>query len=145
MDAYHDANITPQGVDYVEAHGTGTILGDPIEALALGKVLGYGRDEEKPLLLGSCKTNFGHMESAAGAASLIKLALAMEKGVIPPMLHFAGPNPYINFEGDHLEPVTENREWPRYSGKAVAGVSGFGFGGTNAHICLLYTSPSPRD
>ena len=143
VDAYHDANITPQDVDYVEAHGTGTILGDPIEALALGKVLGYGRDEEKPLLLGSCKTNFGHMESAAGAASLIKLALAMEKGVIPPMLHFAGPNPYINFEGDHLEPVTENREWPRYSGKAVAGVSGFGFGGTNAHIVVEeYTGPA---
>lgn len=143
VDAYHDANIAPQDVDYVEAHGTGTILGDPIEALALGKVLGYGRDEEKPLLLGSCKTNFGHMESAAGSASLIKLALAMEKGVIPPMLHFAGPNPYINFEGDHLEPVTENREWPRYSGKAVAGVSGFGFGGTNAHIVVEeYTGPA---
>ncbi|WP_276879585.1 type I polyketide synthase [Lawsonella clevelandensis] len=143
VDAYHDANIVPQDVDYVEAHGTGTILGDPIEALALGKVLGYGRDEEKPLLLGSCKTNFGHMESAAGSASLIKLALAMEKGVIPPMLHFAGPNPYINFEGDHLEPVTENREWPRYSGKAVAGVSGFGFGGTNAHIVVEeYTGPA---
>ncbi len=143
VDAYHDANIAPQDVDYVEAHGTGTILGDPIEALALGKVLGYGRDDEKPLLLGSCKTNFGHMESAAGSASLIKLALAMDKGVIPPMLHFAGPNPYIDFEGDHLEPVTENREWPRYSGKAVAGVSGFGFGGTNAHIVVEeYTGPA---
>lgn len=142
-DAYQDANIAPQDVDYVEAHGTGTILGDPIEALALGKVLGYGRDAEKPLLLGSCKTNFGHMESAAGSASLIKLALAMDKGVIPPMLHFAGPNPYIDFEGDHLEPVTELREWPRYSGKAVAGVSGFGFGGTNAHVVVEeYTGPA---
>ena len=87
VDAYHDAGITPQEVDYVEAHGTGTILGDPIEARALGKVLGYGRDDDKPLLIGSSKTNFGHMESAAGAAGITKVALSFTHDKIPPTLH----------------------------------------------------------
>ncbi|MFY9190669.1 MAG: type I polyketide synthase [Lawsonella sp.] len=146
VDAYHDAGITPQEVDYVEAHGTGTILGDPIEARALGKVLGYGRDDDKPLLIGSSKTNFGHMESAAGAAGITKVALSFTHDKIPPTLHFDRPNRYIDFEGDHLEVVTENREWPRYSGRAIAGVSGFGFGGTNAHIVLEgYTGPSVKE
>lgn len=146
VDAYHDAGITPQDVDYVEAHGTGTILGDPIEARALGKVLGYGRDEDKPLLIGSSKTNFGHMESAAGAAGITKIALAFAHNKIPPTLNFDRPNRYIDFDGDHLEVVTENRDWPRYTGRAMAGVSGFGFGGTNAHIVLEeYTGPSVED
>ncbi|MDH6681008.1 polyketide synthase 13 [Rhodococcus sp. LBL1] len=134
--AYHDAGIAPSGVDYIEAHGTGTILGDPIEADALGRVVGRGRDDDKPALLGSAKTNFGHLEAAAGAAGLIKVVLAMQEDVIPASLNYAGPNPYIQFDKAHLQVIPEATAWPRYTGKAVAGVSGFGFGGTNAHVVV---------
>jgi len=103
--AYSDAGVDPSTVDYVEAHGTGTILGDPIEASALGAVLGAGRDTAEPLLLGSAKTNYGHTEAAAGVAGVIKVVLAMNAGVIPPSLHYSGPNPYINFDREHLEVV----------------------------------------
>ncbi len=140
--AYRDAGIVPRDVDYVEAHGTGTILGDPIEAGALGRVVGRGRDAHLPLLLGSAKTNFGHLESGAGAAALAKTVLAIGAGVIPRNLHFNKPNPYIQFEQDHITVVAENTEWPRYSGHAVAGVSGFGFSGTNAHIVVREPLPS---
>lgn len=140
--AYRDAGIVPSGVDYIEAHGTGTILGDPIEADALGRVVGRGRDADKPALLGSAKTNFGHLESAAGAAGLIKVVLAMGEDTLPPSLNYAGPNPYIDFEGAHLQVIPEATAWPRYTGRAVAGVSGFGFGGTNAHVVVReYTGP----
>ncbi|WP_302675499.1 polyketide synthase Pks13 [Rhodococcus sp. W8901] len=141
--AYHDAGIAPTGVDYIEAHGTGTILGDPIEADALGRVVGRGRDDDKPALLGSAKTNFGHLEAAAGAAGLIKVVLAMREDVIPASLNYAGPNPYIQFDKAHLQVIPEATAWPRYTGKAVAGVSGFGFGGTNAHVVVReYTGPA---
>lgn len=142
-DAYADAGVDPTTVDYVEAHGTGTILGDPIEAGALGAVLGRGRAADAPALLGSAKTNFGHLESAAGAAGLIKVALSMQHDALPPTLNFAGPNPYIDFDGARLSVVSETTAWPRYSGSAVAGVSGFGFGGTNAHVVVAeYTGPA---
>ncbi len=134
--AYRDAGIVPSGVDYIEAHGTGTILGDPIEADALGRVVGRGRDADKPALLGSAKTNFGHLESAAGAAGLIKVVLAMQEDKLPPSLNYAGPNPYIDFDGTHLRVIPEATDWPRYTGRAVAGISGFGFGGTNAHVVV---------
>ncbi|MFN3339938.1 MAG: beta-ketoacyl synthase N-terminal-like domain-containing protein, partial [Dietzia sp.] len=141
--AYADAGVDPKDVDYVEAHGTGTILGDPIEATAIGQVLGRGRDADRPTLLGSAKTNFGHMESAAGAAGLAKIILGMSHDSLPPTLNFAGPNPYIDFEAARLSVVTENRPWPRYSGRALAGVSGFGFGGTNAHVVVAEYQPAP--
>ena len=134
--AYRDAGIAPSGVDYIEAHGTGTILGDPIEADALGRVVGRGRDDDKPALLGSAKTNFGHLESAAGAAGLIKVVLAMQQNRLPASLNYVGPNPYIDFDKAHLKVIPEGAEWPRYTGKAVAGISGFGFGGTNAHVVV---------
>lgn len=134
--AYADARIDPQAVDYVEAHGTGTILGDPIEATALGTVLGRQRDVAEPLLLGSAKTNFGHTEAAAGVAGVMKVVLAMREGVLPPSLNYSGPNPYIDFDREHLEVVEDPREWPEYSGRAIAGVSGFGFAGTNAHVVI---------
>ena len=140
--AYADANVDPSEVDYVEAHGTGTILGDPIEATALGQVLGRGRADDAPLLLGSSKTNFGHAESAAGAAGLAKLVLGMGHGSVPPTLNYVGPNPYIDFESNHLDVVTESTPWPRYGGRALAGVSGFGFGGTNAHVVVSEYVPS---
>ncbi|MGW0018263.1 polyketide synthase Pks13 [Rhodococcus sp. NPDC003382] len=134
--AYRDAQILPSGVDYIEAHGTGTVLGDPIEAEALGKVVGRGRDADKPVLLGSAKTNFGHLEAAAGAAGLIKVVLAMQENHLPASLNYTAPNPYIPFEQARLKVVAEGVDWPRYTGAAVAGVSGFGFGGTNAHVVV---------
>ncbi|QTH59659.1 type I polyketide synthase [Corynebacterium hindlerae] len=140
--AYADADIDPTIVDYVEAHGTGTILGDPIEASALGAVLGKGRDIAEPTLLGSAKSNIGHSESAAGAAGLAKVLLGMRNGVIPPSINFAGPNRYIDFDAEHLEIVEDPREWPEYSGKKLAGVSGFGFGGTNAHLVVQEFDPA---
>ncbi|REE74445.1 polyketide synthase 13 [Rhodococcus wratislaviensis] len=144
--AYRDAGINPAGVDYIEAHGTGTILGDPIEADALGRVVGRGRADDKPALLGSAKTNFGHLEAAAGAAGLIKVVLSMREDTLPPTLNFAGPNPYIAFDKAHLQVIPEGAAWPRYTGTAVAGVSGFGFGGTNAHVVVReYTGPAVDD
>ena len=101
--AYKDAGIDPRTVDYVEAHGTGTILGDPIEADALGRVIGRGRAADKPALLGAVKSNVGHLESAAGAASLAKMALALYHDKIPPSINYSGPNPYIDFDREHLK------------------------------------------
>lgn len=134
--AYRDAGVDPSTVDYVEAHGTGTILGDPIEAQALGQVLGAGRPAYDPLLVGSSKTNFGHTESAAGAAAIIKVVLSLQHDTLPPSLNYTEPNPYIDFEADRLEVVEDVREWPMYSGRRISGVSGFGFGGTNAHVVV---------
>ena len=139
--AYKDAGINPRTIDYVEAHGTGTVLGDPIEAQALGRVAGRGRPADKPLLLGAIKTNVGHMESAAGAASLIKMVLSLQHGKLPPSINYAGPNPYIDFDASHLKVLDTVSDWPRYSGYAVAGVSSFGFGGANAHVVLREVLP----
>ena len=134
--AYKDAGINPRDVDYIEAHGTGTILGDPIEADALGRVVGRGRADDKPALLGAVKSNVGHLESAAGAASLAKMALSLQHDKLPPSINYAGPNPYIDFDKEHLKVNDTVSDWPRYSGQAIAGVSGFGFGGANAHLVL---------
>ncbi|WP_118083002.1 type I polyketide synthase [Streptomyces sp. CC0208] len=131
--AYARAGLTPAHVDYVEAHGTGTPLGDPIEAGALGAVLGADRDPDQPLLLGSVKSNLGHLESAAGVTGLVKTVLALHHDVIPPSLHCAEGSA---LDDVRLRVVTEGEPWPRYAGTATAGVSGFGFGGTNAHAVL---------
>jgi len=133
-DAYAAAGVDPSSVDYVEAHGTGTPLGDPLEAGALAAVLGAGRSSGRPLLLGSVKSNLGHLEGAAGITGLLKVVLAMTHRRLPPSLHFRAPNPHIDFTG--LRVVASGTEWPRYSGTARAGVSAFGFGGTNAHVVL---------
>ncbi|WP_084488632.1 polyketide synthase Pks13 [Nocardia niwae] len=140
--AYRDAGIAPSAVDYIEAHGTGTLLGDPIEADALGRVVGRGREADRPALLGSAKTNFGHLESGAGAASLAKVIMSLQHNVIPPNINYAGPNPYIPWEQAHLKVVDEPTEFPRYSGTATIGISGFGFGGTNAHIVVQEYTPA---
>ncbi|MGO1912804.1 MAG: acyltransferase domain-containing protein, partial [Corynebacterium sp.] len=110
---------------------------DPIEAGAMGQVLGNGRDAASPLLLGSAKTNFGHTEAAAGVAGVIKVVTSMRHGVLPQSLNYTGPNPYIDFDRDHIEVIEDPRAWPEYSGAPVAGVSGFGFGGTNAHVVVV--------
>ena len=140
--AYKDAGINPRDVDYIEAHGTGTILGDPIEADALGRIVGRGRAADAPALLGAVKSNVGHLESAAGAASLAKMALALKNDKIPPSINYTGPNPYIDFDAIHLKVADTVTDWPRYSGHAIAGVSGFGFGGANAHLVLREVLPS---
>ncbi len=139
--AYKDAGINPRSVDYIEAHGTGTVLGDPIEAQALGRVIGRGRPADKPALLGAVKTNVGHMESAAGAASLVKMVLALQHDKLPPSINYAGPNPYIDFDASHLRVLDTAADWPRYGGYAVAGVSSFGFGGANAHVVVREVLP----
>ena len=140
--AYKDAGVDPRTVDYIEAHGTGTILGDPIEADALGRVVGKGRSADQPALLGAVKSNVGHLESAAGAASMAKVALAIYHDKIPPSINYAGPNPYIDFDREHLKVASELTDWPRYSGYKIAGVSGFGFGGANAHLVVREVLPS---
>ena len=139
--AYKDAGIDPRNVDYIEAHGTGTVLGDPIEAEALGRVVGRGRPADRPALLGAIKTNIGHLESAAGAASMAKVVLALQHDKLPPSINFAGPSPYIDWDAMHLKVVDTATDWPRYGGYALAGVSSFGFGGANAHVVVRETLP----
>ncbi|MGH7435757.1 MAG: type I polyketide synthase, partial [Polyangiaceae bacterium] len=135
-DACADAGVAPGDVQYVEAHGTGTMLGDPIEAGALGATLGAGRPKEHPLRIGSVKTNLGHLEAAAGVAGLIKVALSMEHGELPPSLNFEKPNPHIPFEALGLKVHTLFAPWGSVAGRRIAGVSSFGFGGTNSHVVL---------
>ncbi|WP_158890537.1 type I polyketide synthase [Amycolatopsis anabasis] len=133
--AYQSAGVDPAEVDYVEAHGTGTLLGDPIEATALGKVLGNDRNGQ-PLLIGSVKSNLGHLEAAAGITGLIKVVLALANRRIPASLHFTEPNPHIPFDELRLAVAAEQQPWPGHGRPARAGVSGFGFGGTNAHVVV---------
>ncbi|SDY81301.1 phthiocerol/phenolphthiocerol synthesis type-I polyketide synthase A/phthiocerol/phenolphthiocerol synthesis type-I polyketide synthase B [Amycolatopsis xylanica] len=134
--AYRRAGIDPSTVDYVEAHGTGTLLGDPIEAGALGAILGTGRPAGQPLLVGSVKSNLGHLEAAAGITGLIKVVLSLQHKRIPATLNFDGPNPHIPFDELRLAVADTARPWPEHDRPALAGVSGFGFGGTNAHVIL---------
>ena len=140
-DAYRQAAVSPGKVQYVEAHGTGTLLGDPIEAKALGTVLGVDRPPGRPCALGSVKTNLGHLEAAAGIAGLIKVALALRHREIPPSLHFENPNPHIPFDELPLRVQKLLCGWPADPGSALAGVSSFGFGGTNAHVVLEEAPP----
>ncbi|WP_394839062.1 SDR family NAD(P)-dependent oxidoreductase [Pendulispora rubella] len=136
-DAYSRARVEGHEVHYVEAHGTGTILGDPIEVKALGEVLGHERAPSKPLLVGSVKTNIAHTEGAAGIAGLIKVVLAMQHRQVPPSLHAVPANPYIPFDELAVRIPTVLEPWPADEGeRALAGVSAFGWGGTNAHAVL---------
>ncbi|NEC87421.1 type I polyketide synthase [Streptomyces sp. SID12501] len=137
--AYARAGIAPSLVDYIECHGTGTPLGDPIEANAIGAVLGGDRAE--PLRLGSVKSNVGHLEAAAGIVGLVKLALSIRNGVLPASLHYAGPNPQILFDEYNLTVQDRLTAWPRRSDARRAGVSSFGFGGA---ICHLAVEEMPR-
>lgn len=130
------AHTDPTLVDYVETHGTGTALGDPIEARALGAVYGRGRTEGRPLYIGSVKTQIGHLESASGVAGLIKVVLGMQHGEIPASLHFRTLNAHIAAERPPLEVVSRRRPWLSDGARRMAGVSSFGFGGTNAHIVV---------
>ncbi len=139
--AYQQAGVTPGDIHYVEAHGTGTPVGDPIEARALGAVLSTDRPAGCPCVIGSVKTNIGHLEAAAGVAGLIKTALCLKHRQIPPHLNLEEPNPAIPFEELSLRVATELEPWPVASGPARASVNSFGFGGTNAHVVLEEAPP----
>ncbi|HYX18244.1 MAG TPA: SDR family NAD(P)-dependent oxidoreductase [Nostoc sp.] len=130
------AGISSQQIQYVEAHGTGTPVGDPIEAIALGNVVGKNRPLGNYCTVGSVKTNIGHLETASGIAGLIKVALALKHHKIPPNLHFQTPNPKIPFEELGLRVPTTLEPWRNENGSRIAGVNSFGFGGTNAHVLL---------
>jgi acyl transferase domain-containing protein len=127
------SKIEPSQIDYLETHGTGTALGDPIEVNALGEVFGK---REQPLIIGSVKTNIGHTEAAAGIASLIKTVLSLQYQKIPPHLHFQQPNPQINWDKLPIQVATEMIPWLNGKKTRIAGVSAFGFSGTNAHVVI---------
>lgn len=132
--ALEAAKVDPREVGYVEAHGTGTALGDPVEVQALGAVFAEGHSADRPLLIGSVKTNIGHLEAAAGIAGLIKLVLTLQHREIPPHLHFREPNPRIPWDALPLSVPTERVPWASASGPRIGGVSSLGASGTNAHV-----------
>ena len=133
-EVYAAAGIAPEDVAYVEAHGTGTAIGDPTEAGALGRALGNSR-RDRPLILGSVKTNIGHLEGGAGMASVLKAVLMIEHRQIPPNLHFTTPNPHIDFEALRIRVPVTLESWPD-DRPALIGINSFGFGGTNAHAII---------
>ncbi|CAM2068738.1 SDR family NAD(P)-dependent oxidoreductase [Sulfidibacter corallicola] len=134
--ALADGGLTPADIDYVEAHGTGTALGDPIEMEALASALLADRDPARPLLVGSVKTNIGHLEPAAGIAGLIKIVLAMGARKIPPHLHLTKPSAHIPWSQLPVRVPTALEPWPAADRPGCAGLSSFGFSGTNAHVVL---------
>lgn len=135
QEAYHAAGISPGTVQYIETHGTGTLLGDSMEAAALGAVIGVNRPGE-PCAIGTVKSNIGHLEAAAGIAGLIKVVLSLRHHSIPPSLHYQLPNPHVPFDELHLRVQDKLASWPSHSGPAMAGVSSFGFGGTIVHMVV---------
>ncbi|AWW42211.1 type I polyketide synthase [Streptomyces cadmiisoli] len=141
-EAYDRAGVAPEEVHYVELHGTGTPVGDPLEAAALGAVLGTGRTGRNALRVGSVKTNIGHLEGAAGIAGLIKTLLSLHHRRLPASLNFETPNPRIDLDTLGLSVQRELTEWPDASRPPVAGVSSFGMGGTNAHV-VACQAPAP--
>ena len=141
-DALADAQLEARQVGLVEAHGTGTALGDPIEVRALARVFGAQRDTDKPLVIASVKANIGHLEAAAGVAGVIKTALSLQHGAVPAQQHFDKPNPFIPWDELPVRVPTALEPWPAaHDGARVAGVSSFGFSGTNVHL-LLEAAPS---
>ncbi|MBD0336592.1 MAG: SDR family NAD(P)-dependent oxidoreductase, partial [Cyanobacteria bacterium Co-bin13] len=134
--AYQQAGVALRQVEYIEAHGTGTLLGDPIEAKALGNVFQAERSLQNPVRIGSLKSNIGHAEAAAGVAGLIKVALCLKHRTLVPSIHFHTPNPYIPFDRLPLQVQQVQEPWSEPAHLPVAGVSSFSFGGSNAHMVL---------
>jgi acyl transferase domain-containing protein/NAD(P)-dependent dehydrogenase (short-subunit alcohol dehydrogenase family)/acyl carrier protein len=134
--AIDKSKVNPEQITYIEAHGTGTLIGDPIELKALTKVYRKYTSNTQYCRIGSVKSNIGHTLSAAGIASLIKVILCMQHRSIPPTLNCNNPNPRFNFKESPFYPITEREEWTGIEGKLLAGISSFGFGGTNAHVIV---------
>jgi acyl transferase domain-containing protein/NADPH:quinone reductase-like Zn-dependent oxidoreductase/SAM-dependent methyltransferase/acyl carrier protein len=143
-DACTDAAVTPSQIGFVEAHGTGTAVGDPIEAHALAAALCADRSEETPLLIGSVKTNLGHLETAAGVAGLVKALLVLKHRRIPASLHFETPSPNIDFVALKLRVPIALEPFPATDGARIVGVNSFGFGGANAHVLLTEAPSRPQ-
>jgi len=139
--ALKNSGVQPEQVSYIEAHGTGTSLGDPIEVTALGNVFGESHSSQQPMIIGSVKTNIGHLEAAAGIAGLIKVVLQLQHQQIAPHLHFHQPNPYINWKQLPVLVPTDGTPWQIEDKPRLAGLSSFGFSGTNAHV-ILEEAPS---
>jgi acyl transferase domain-containing protein/NADPH:quinone reductase-like Zn-dependent oxidoreductase len=133
--ALENGNVSPDDIGYIEAHGTGTTVGDPIEFEALDEALGRSTDAA-PVHIGAVKANLGHLEAAAGIAGLIKTVLVLENRHVPPQIHFSALNPLVSFEGTRLRIAAEGAAWPSETRRRFAGVSAFGFSGTNAHVVL---------
>ena len=143
--ALKNAGVKPAEISYIEAHGTGTPLGDPIEVKSLKTVLMEERQSDRFCFIGSVKTNIGHLESAAGIAGLIKVVLALQHREIPPNLHLKRLNPYLRLQKTPISIPTERQKWTVEGGTRLAGISSFGFGGTNAHVVLEEaTTPKPE-
>ena len=134
--ALANAKLKPEDISYLETHGTGTALGDPIEVQALGAVFGASHSKERPLLIGAVKSNIGHLEAAAGIAGLIKTVLALQHGELPPSLHVKQLNPHLAWERLPVQVTTGLTPWLAHEGKRLAGVSSFGFSGTNVHVVV---------
>ena len=140
------AGVPPSEVDYLEAHGTGTLVGDPIELNAAGEAYGEGRNPDSPLVVGSIKTNVGHMEPTAGIGGLMKVMLSMQQGIIPRHLHFSEPNPRVDWDNLPVRIASEQMVWPIHSDRPMrAGVSSYGWSGTNAHVIVESYGNSVRD
>lgn len=140
--AYEHAGMEARDLDYVELHGTGTLIGDAIEATALGSVLAQDQLRDRPCRVGSAKTNLGHLEGAAGVAGLIKLALCLSRAKLVPSLWYERPNPHVAFDTLPLKVQEQLEDWPDHNGPRLAGISSFGLAGANAHL-VLQSAPNP--